>query len=139
MAIGVIIMEYPYVYRLYIFNYGAPIAIIQFESSENRVTVFTKFTDSGLIEGMAIVASLIKKFHDRKMFVVKDYVGYMGKKYIVIGMPIKPIFSPSILGFLRKLALKLDSIGDAPVQIIARLAIREILGNKSNKYRIVFK
>jgi len=106
---------------------------------KDTVNIITRFEDDKLLEGMAVVASLIRKFHDKKMFVLKDYVGYMGEKYIAVAVPEKTRFTPSILGLLRKIVLKLDLIGDVPVSTLARIAINELFGSEEDRYKIVIK
>lgn len=100
------------------------------------INVITRFDDRKLIEGMAVVASSIKKFHDRAIISVKNYIGYIGKHYIASGVPRKEKFAPSILGVLRRIAIRLDKVGDAPISLLSKIAMREIIKNGLSQYRV---
>jgi len=127
-----------YIERLYIFNYGGPIAVLEIEDTKIKIT--TQFADRNMIEGMAFVASLIQKYKDLKFFNMKNYVGYLGKTYIAIAYINKTRFAASVLGELRRIVLRLDLIGDAPVDYLVKLVVHSLYASSGgNKYHIVYQ
>lgn len=128
-----------YVKSLYIFNYGAPIAVIYIDNKAKRITIYTSFDDDKIIKGMVTVASLIKRYHSQKFFTIKYFTGYMGQEYIVVAHTRNPIFSPPILGFLMYLTKKLDSIGASTIDNIVAITIETLREKDGNDFKIFVK
>jgi len=132
-------MVLQHIKRLYIFNYGAPIAVIYIDNDAKRITVYTKFEDNEMIKGMVTVASLIKKYHSQKFFTIRYYTGYMGQEYIAVAHTRNPLFLPPIFGFLMRLTKKLDDIGTATVNYVVNIAIEAINAENGGNFKIVMK
>ena len=132
-------MVLQHINRLYIFNYGAPIAVIHIDNNTKRLIVYTKFNDEELIKGMATVASLIKKYHSQKFFTIKHYTGYMGQEYIAVAYTNNPLFSPPIFGFLMRLTKRLDSVGAVTVNYVVNEAIKALNAENGKDFKVVLK
>lgn len=124
---------------MYIFNYGAPIAIINVDDDHKRIIVYTDFNDSEIIKGMATVASLIRKYNTLKFFILKNYTGYMGKEYIAVAYTDNPIYSPSIFGFLMRMIRKLDEKGLATVSYVVNMVLETLKKENGKDFKIIYK
>ncbi|MHA1616961.1 MAG: hypothetical protein ACTSX9_06640 [Candidatus Njordarchaeales archaeon] len=118
--------------RLYVFTYGGPIFVISINGDKMRI--YTNLGDKNILEGMAIVANLVRRYAKDKIFVRTPYVGFFGDHYILVARVSRERFLPSALGLLRKIVQKLDSLGDLPTDYLIRVVLENIPNR--NKYRI---
>ena len=61
-----------------------------------------------------------------KFFSTPNYIGYFGKHYIGVVYVTNAGYAAFILVFLRKLILKLDFMGEAFVEIVAKIFLAEL-------------
>jgi len=118
--------------RLYVFNYGGPIFVIQINKS--KIRIFTRMNHKALLEGMAIVANLVRRYANDKVFVKPPYVGFFGKNYILVGRVTRDRFAAPALGLIRRIVLKLDEFGDLPTDYLIRIVLDQM--PEKNKYRV---
>jgi len=121
------VKAYDLIHQLYIFDYGSLLAILHFR--EHGVKIRMIFNEDEMIEGMAIIAGLIRKFHSRKLFIADKFVGYMGREYILVASIKNKSFAPFLLGLLRRITVKLDNIGILPVDTVVQITLRELRTN----------
>ena len=110
--------------RVFIFDYGALIALIKVDTEVKKVLIYTKLTDSELIRSMEVVARLIRRYRGQKTFKFERFIGIFGENYIVIGKLKEPRLAAPGFGFLLKLLQKIDSLGPAPIDMVIKNAIK---------------
>mgnify|MGYP000079451071 CR=1 FL=1 len=110
--------------RLYIFDYGGPVIAVYVE--DDSVVVYRNFTDEKLLQGMATVAMLLRRFRGVKFFSWSNYVGYFGRNFIGVGYISHIKYGVFVLGFIRRLVSRLDAIEATFVDQVIRIVLDEI-------------
>jgi len=77
--------------------------------SKNEIRIFRKRSiNIKLLREADVVAKIISKYISENFFIEKNYVGYLGKHYTIVGYTDKKDLLPFALGFVRKLANDLE-------------------------------
>ena len=124
-----------FIERVYVFNYGGPLFLVSI--NEGSVHIRTNLGDEKIVRGMAIVADLIRRYSNQKIFVRTPYVGFFSNNYIVVTKVTRERFIGPAIGFTKRVANELDKLGDVPTNYL----IKEILKHlpDKEKYKVILE